>query len=609
MIPDDQVEEVRLRADIVDVISEYVPLKKSGKDYKARCPFHEERTPSFYVVPSKGFYNCFGCGESGDVFSFLMKKGGLDFVEAVRHVAGKVGIELRETRQGDEARDDPHRALYEVNAFARSFYAERLADEEEGRDARDYLASRGVDDEIVERFGLGYAPDDWRALRDAAAVHGFDDALLLEVGLLSTSEKAPEPYDRFRDRVVFPIEDLGGRVVAFGARVLGRGDKGPKYMNSPETPVYHKSDVLYGLSWSRHNIRRERAVLVVEGYMDLVSLAAAGFENVVAPLGTSMTEEHARLLSRYTKRVFLLFDSDRAGLEATFRAGDVLLAAGLSPAVVTLPPGEDPDTVVRKEGRPALQGYLDDAVDVLDRKLQILEEHDWFRDIERTRQAVDRLLPTLRAAADATLRDIYVAKVADRTGVKRETLEAEMERERPRLRAGPGTPPPRREARAATTAPRLERPLGAERSLLLILARDRERREHHLEQALKHLGPEDFTDPTYRAIFQAFLDDPELSGPPEGMDPTAARRLQDLLEDPEELLHAERVTGDSVARIRLAALARRSAMIDRAMAEARDEAEQLSLMAEQERLAREKREIGRDWSHTARMTTNPTRGE
>ncbi|MBW3534294.1 MAG: DNA primase, partial [Gemmatimonadetes bacterium] len=407
MIPDDQVEEVRLRADIVDVISDYVPLKKSGKDYKARCPFHEERTPSFYVVPSKGFYNCFGCGASGDVFSFLMKKGGLEFVEAVRHVAGKVGIELRETRQGDEARDDPNRPLYEVNAFARAFYAERLADPEEGRDARDYLTSRGVDDAIVERFGLGYAPDDWRALRDAAAVHGFDDDLLMEVGLLSTSEKAPEPYDRFRHRVVFPIEELGGRVVAFGARVLGKGDKGPKYLNSPETPVYHKGDVLYGLSWARHNIRREGAVMVVEGYMDLVSLAAAGFDNVVAPLGTSMTEEQARLLGRYTKRVFLLFDSDRAGLEATFRAGDVLLAAGLSPAVVTLPPGEDPDTVVRKEGRPALQGYLEDAVDVLDRKLQILEREGYLDRIEGRRRGIDGVLSTLRAARDPALRDIY----------------------------------------------------------------------------------------------------------------------------------------------------------------------------------------------------------
>ncbi len=389
----------------------------------------------------------------------------------------------------------------------------------------------------------------------------------------------------------------------------GLGQKGPKYLNSPDTPVYHKGDVLYGLSWARHNVRRDGAVVVVEGYMDLVSLAAAGFDNVVATLGTAMTEEHARLLARYTKRAYLLFDSDAAGLKATFRAGDVLLAEGIHPAVVTLPPGEDPDTLVRKEGRPALQELMDGALDVLDRKLVILEEHDWFKDIERTRQAVDRLLPTLRAAADPALRDIYVAKVADRTGVKRETLEAELARGASRGARRPASADrPSRRPRAAPAA-RLERPLGAERALLLILAQDRERRDEHLEQALKHLGPEDFTDPTYRAIFQSFLDDPALSVPPAGMEPAASRRLQELLEDPEELLHVDRVLGEAVARIRLAALEGRGRELDRALAEGRDDIEKTALLAEKQQLARERREIGHDWSHTARMTSNSTEGE
>jgi len=440
MIPDDVVDEVRARADIVEVIGEHVALKRAGKDFKARCPFHEERTPSFYVVPSKGFYKCFGCNESGDVFTFLMKRLGLSFVDAVKYVAERAGVEIREvSRQGGE---DPYRHLYEANSFAQEFFEKSLWDEKTGKGARAYLKGRGIGRETAERFSLGYAPDEWRALREGSAVHGIDDAVLLEVGLLIQREEGKEPYDRFRNRVIFPIESTSGRVLAFGGRVLGKGGKGmPKYLNSPESPVYHKGEVLYGLSWAKNAIRREEGALVVEGYMDAVSLTAGGIENVVAPLGTAMTEAQARLLARYCTRAFLLFDSDPAGLKATFRAGDVLLAAGLHPAVVTLPPGEDPDTIVRKEGPEAVREYLSQAVDVLDRKLQILEERDYFSSIERTRGAVDRLLPTLRAAKDPALRDIYVAKVAERTGVRRETLNAELEKgevgvpARPRARA------------------------------------------------------------------------------------------------------------------------------------------------------------------------------
>ena len=595
MIPDDVVEEVRARADIVDVVGEIVPLKKSGKEFKARCPFHEERTPSFYVVPDKGFYKCFGCGKSGDVFSFVMERLGLDFVEAVKHVAARCGVEVREVGRGRDE-EDPNRPFYEANAFARSWFQERLRDEEDGRAARAYLAGRGIDDETVERFGLGWAPDGWRGLRDAAAVHGIGDDLLLEVGLLNRSERSPEPYDRFRARIIFPIEGIGGKVVAFGGRLLGSDTRdAPKYLNSPETPVYHKGRVLYGLSWSRHAIRRQEVALVVEGYMDLVALAAAGFEHVVATLGTAMTSEHARLLERYTSRVLLLFDSDPAGLKATFRAGDTLLEAGLQPAVVTLPPGEDPDILVRSESAEALQRYRDDAVDILDRKLQILEERGWFQSTERMRMAVDRLLPTLRAAADPALRDIYVAKVSDRTRVRRETLESDILQESPR---GPGRaerPGPTR-PRASKASHHLPR-LGAERTLLLLMTKNAD----YVERAGERLGAEDFVDPGYRAIFEALLDDPELRAPPPGMDPEAARRFQELLDDPEELSHAGRVFDDAVARVRVAALDRRIGEVDRRIGAASDLDEKRVLTEEKIRLFGERRELAPDdWSTTAR---------
>ncbi len=608
MIPDAQVDEVRARADLVEIISEVVPLKKSGRDFKGNCPFHEDRSPSFYVVPSKGFYKCFGCAESGDVFSFVMKRMGLDFVDAVRYVAARSGVELREVSRSGEAEEDPFRGHYEANAFARDFYRRMLLDEHIGADARDYLTTRGIDEATAERFGLGYAPDEWRALRDAAAKHGMTDELLVEVGLLTTSEKSPEPYDRFRHRIMFPIEGPGGRVLAFGGRILGSGTrrtgKEPaKYVNTSATPIYHKGDVLYGLAWAKNAIRREGVALVVEGYMDAVSLAAAGFENVVAPLGTSFTEAQGTLLVRYSKRALLLFDSDEAGLKATFRNGDVLLAHGVHPMVVTLPAGEDPDTLVRKEGAQGLRHYLEQAVDVLDRKLQMLQEHDWFSSIERTRRALDKLLPTVRAAADPTLRDLYVSRVAERTGVRRETLEAELAKSDPSRRgpapgAGQRAPVPPRPRRAP--APSALSGLGAERVIVQVLARDHDRRQQRLESVLQHVGVEAFSDPAWRAIFQAFLDDPELDHPPAGMEEEAARRLDVLLGDRAELLHAERVFGDGLAQMRRTALERRLLEVDARMSEAQDDVEKKALAEEKAVVAQELRDIAPGWSHAAR---------
>ncbi len=599
MIPDDQVEEVRARADIVEIIGDIVPLKKSGKDYKACCPFHEEKTPSFYVVPAKGFYKCFGCGESGDVFSFLIKRLGLDFVDAVKHAAQRAGVEIREVIKGHQE-EDPFRHLYEANAFARVFFQDSLWDEKLGKEARDYLEKRGIDRETAERFSLGYAPDEWRALRDAAAHHGISDETLLEVGLLTQSQKSQEPYDRFRGRVTFSIESLGGKVLGFGGRVLDSGREGaPKYVNSPESPIYHKGDVLYGLNWAKNNIRREDTALVVEGYMDAVSLAGAGFENVVAPLGTALTSQQAALLRRYTTRVHILFDSDVAGLKATFRAGDVMLAAGVHPSVVTFPPGEDPDTIVHKEGAEGLQLHIDQAVDVLDRKLQILEERDHFSGIEQTRNAVDRLLPTLRAVQDPALRDIYVSKVSDRTGVRRETLQEELERTHS---PAPSASTPRRPAPRRVVAPTIP-PMGAERELLLLMTKDRD----WIERVGEHLGPDDFLDLGYRGAFEALLADPGLTHPPAGLPPGIAQTLEELLGDPKELGPAHRVFEESLSKIQSTALQGSLDEVDRLIQNTTDPERRDELLAEKARLGEERRELGRDWSSAARRTLKNNR--
>ena len=593
MIPDDVIAEVRARADIVDIVGESVSLKKAGREYKARCPFHEERTPSFYVVPDKGFYKCFGCGKSGSVFDFVMEQQGMDFVEAVKFVAGKAGVEVREVR-GMQPEEDPNRTLYEITAFAQSWFREQLLDEQVGAPARRYLEGRGIGLDIAERFGVGFAPDEWRAFRDAAAKHGFDEDDMKLLGLLKQSEKAREPYDGFRGRVMFPIEGMNGKTIAFGGRIL-EGD-GPKYINSPETPIFHKGHTLYGLSWAKNAIRREESALVVEGYMDVVSLAAHGFETAVAPLGTALTPDQARLLSRYCNQAFLLFDSDSAGLRATFKAGDVLLEAGVHASVVTLPDGEDPDTLVRGEGSDALRALIGDAIDVLERKIQILEQKNFFSSIERRRSAVDRLVPTLAAPLDATLRDLYVDRVAEATGVRRQTLEKEVEQLRSSQRERDFVPSPAAPRRASTD---VMSQMGPERQLLKVMTRGAD----WVERAAELIAAEDFDDPHHRAIFRALLEDPELRATPASMEPVTRDRFDEIRDDPEELSHGLDVFTKSVTRMRVRALDRRIQEVQRNIEAATDQDEKLQLARTKSRLAAEKREL--DSNYWASATRRP----
>jgi DNA primase len=598
MIPEPIIDEVRARADIVEIVGEQVPLKRAGKDFRALCPFHHEKTPSFYVVPAKGFYKCFGCGESGDVFTFLMKRAGLSFQDAVRELARRVGVEVPDPRSDRDA-DDPHRGLYEAIAFADDFFRRSLADPARGERARQYLEKRGIDQSAVDRFGLGFAPDGWRQLREEAHRHGMEDDVLLAAGLIKESDRGEEPYDRFRDRLTFPILELGGRAVGFGGRLLGRSETAPKYLNSPETPIYHKGNLLYGLNWSKGAIRREGAALLVEGFMDYVSLASRGIEHVAAGLGTALTTAQANLLARYTGKALLLYDSDTAGLRATFRTADALLQAGVHPLVVSLPTGEDPDSIVRSGGAPALAPHLDGATDVLERKLQMLEERGFFDDIEGIRRALDRLLPTLRAAVDPALRDIYTARVAQRTGVRRETLERELTRapagwreggdtgsdHQHRTRAGP-------QRQSTTVTDRF----GAERILLKVLIADRSR----VPQARLDVDPALIGDPRHREIFCALEADnaekPALS--------TAAAAVWDRLaiEMGEVQDGAEQMYVQVVASLRLTELDLQDSFLEAQLA-ACDESQKTAIVQRKHEIRMQRREL----SETLRLGMKPGR--
>jgi DNA primase len=582
MIPEPIIDEVRARADIVEVVGEVVPLKRAGKDFRALCPFHHEKTPSFYVVPAKGFYKCFGCGETGDVFTFLMKRDGLTFQDAVRELARRVGVDVPDPRAGREA-DEPNRPLYEAVAFADDFFRRQLHDGDAGTKVRSYLHERGIPDAAVERFGLGYAPDSWRALREEAHRHGIEDEVLHAAGLIKESERGDEPYDRFRDRLIFPIAELGGRVVAFGGRIMARKENAPKYLNSPETTIYHKGDLLYGLNWAKGAIRREGAALLVEGYMDYISLAARGIEHVVAGLGTALTVAQANLLARYSGKALLLYDSDAAGLRATFRTADALLQAGIHPLVVTLPTGQDPDSIVRRGGAEALAPQLDGALDVLEKKLQMLEERGFFDDIEGVRRALDRLLPTLRATVDPALRDIYTSRVAQRTGVRRETLERELDRA-----AGPpgGSSEPRSGGRPHTgrgagdrqPAPRQD--WAAERLLLVVLLTDPSRGV----EARRLVAPEDLRDARHREIYQALLEQAEAGEL--RLSTAAAALAAELRGRSPEIVDANGSFESAVADIQLEGLSVRQKYVDDQLRRAPPE-RQTALVMEKMELKRE----------------------
>lgn len=598
MIPDDVVSEVRARADIVDIIGEFVELKKAGKEFKGLSPFKNERTPSFCVIPDKGFFHDFSSGKSGDVFAFLMDHQGMSFVDAVKYAGARSGIEVREVSKG-QADEDPLRPYYEACAFAKDFYERQLWGDG-GAQAREYLKGRGIDEEIAKRYGLGLAPDEWRAFLEAASVHGLDQRILLDLGLLKKSEKREEPYDAFRNRILFPIESRSGRVVAFGGRLLGESRKGaPKYLNSPESQIYHKGTMLYGLGWAKNHIRRAKEVILVEGYMDVVSLGSVGILNAVASLGTALTEQQAELLKSYAQRVLLLYDSDAAGLRATFKGADLLLRHGLRPLVVTLPDGEDPDSVAQSGGAEEVNLHLKAAVDVLDRKIQILEEKDYFSSIERTRGALDRLLPTLRAVADPQLRDLYLAKVSEVTGVREQTLETE-------LRQQAKTPPPAPPSvqRRPRPVPRIPR-LGAERDLVQLLLHDRA----WVEPAVEKIGPSDLEDPNYRAIFEALVADSALTQTPDEFSEAAAQVYESLMTGPGPGGSASQIFQETVRSLHVRQLDRSIEALTERIRLAPDDSDRLALVQEKMRLTKERQSLGLDWRMSARSALRERNGE
>ncbi|HLE18777.1 MAG TPA: DNA primase, partial [Syntrophales bacterium] len=367
-IPDDKIEEIKKRADIVELVSEYVTLKKAGRNFLGICPFHSEKTPSFTVNREKQMYYCFGCGEGGHVFTFLMKMSNMTFPEAARHLAKKTGVVIpeRTMTQKERSQYSAREKINSINEMATVYFVRNIASPA-GQRARDYLKARGISDDVVREFRLGYAGDGWRTLKNFFDQKHIPSEIIIQAGLVvSKNETDGEGscYDRFRERLIFPIEDESGRVIAFGGRVIGDGE--PKYLNSPETPVFSKGKNLYGLNRGKESIRKNGYAILVEGYFDLIALWNVGITNVVATLGTALTKEQVELIRRYTGRIVVLFDPDEAGKKALERSLQLFLAGGLQTKVVVLPERYDPDDFVRKFGRKSLEEIISNAPSMVD---------------------------------------------------------------------------------------------------------------------------------------------------------------------------------------------------------------------------------------------------
>lgn len=419
--------EVRQRANIVEVISETVMLSKKGKEFTGRCPFHNEKTPSFYVNPDKGIFKCFGCGEGGDVFAFVQKAKGINFVDTVRELANRYGVRLIETVE-EKQFYDRRAQFFNLYEAACNYYVQLLKDPTDGATARKYLEGRGITDEIVDRFKLGFAPNAWDGLlRYLTNSLKVSEATLEEAGLVRRRAEATGVYDLFRNRLMVPIMDDQGRVIAFGGRTLG--DDQVKYLNSPETPIYVKGQHLYGFNLAKESIKAKDGVVVVEGYFDAIALHQYGFDNAVATLGTALTEQQAKMLVRYTesRRVYLSFDSDAAGMKAVERGAETLNqiaeGVGLNLRVIRIPGGKDPDECLRSEGgQEAFQKAMAEAPPLVDYELrEVLKDADTSSHIGRI-DAASKIVPILAQINNPMVRGEYIRMFAMEVGAKEEEL-------------------------------------------------------------------------------------------------------------------------------------------------------------------------------------------
>jgi DNA primase len=486
MIPDDKVREVRERAPIVEIISEYMSLRKSGANYQGLCPFHGEKTPSFNVNPARGIFHCFGCGAGGNVVSFVMRMEGMNFPTALKFLAKRVGVDIpeRPLTRDEKRKVDEQDQLYSINEIAAQYYRRVLETDEAGAAGRSYLQRRGVDDGTAATYRMGFAPEGWDNLARHLSRKGVAAEDAEKLGLLRKREGRDGYYDTFRNRLLFTISDLHGRAIGFGGRVMD--DSLPKYINSPESPIYRKSEVLFGLDLAKKGMREQGSAIIVEGYFDHLALYRAGHTNVIATCGTALTPGHLKVLRRYAEKVYMLFDGDEAGRKATVRSMELFLEEGFPARVVEVPSGDDPDTFIGREGAAAFAPLLETAQPIFEFFYRGLIRTTDTRGVEGKVAFVNEVAPRLLKISDPLERELYEKEICRAVGIEQGMLRKKV-----------GTAPTQRpQARPAT-----RESAGTEEILLTLMVKFPEVVDRVREQ-----GPEALFTPGHLAVAQAILE-------------------------------------------------------------------------------------------------------
>ena len=426
-IPESKIEEIRNSVSVVDVISEYVQLRKRGKNYIGLCPFHNEKTPSFTVTEEKQIYHCFGCHQGGNVFKFLMDYKKISFVEAVQEIAEQQGIEINYDNEGYNEKQSEQEIFYDINTEVARYFLNNLLNDAEGEIAREYFQKRNLKVQTMRAFGLGYAHNGYENLVNFLKEKNIDLEKAVQLGVIGRN-KDGRVFDKLPGRIIFPIFSPNGRVVAFAGRKLREDDSGGKYINSPESLIYIKGRILYGLSHAKDEIRKLDKAIIVEGYMDLISLYQAGVKNVVAVSGTALTDDQAQLLSRYTKNVVLLFDADTAGIKASMRSIEILLKRDFDVKISTLPKGEDPDSYVNKFGKEAFDEIIKRAENFLEYQTEYYETQGMFDDPIKMAEAIRELVKPIALVDDELKRNLLIRNIARKFNLREKLLETELDK-------------------------------------------------------------------------------------------------------------------------------------------------------------------------------------
>lgn len=512
------LERVRSANDIVEIVAEQVQLKRQGREYVGLCPFHQEKSPSFFVSPEKQMFYCFGCQAGGDVIRFVMDSQRLSFLEAVERLADRAGLAMP-AGEGDTRERQHKQEGYQLNELAARYFAWRL-ERPEGQVARDYIQKRRLNQETVKQFALGFAGPEWDHLTALLRKRGYDPRALVKWGLSRPGSGNGQYLDLFRQRLIFPIFDSKGKVIAFGGRILGEGQ--PKYLNTPETPLFDKGGNLYGLYQARQSIQQQNLAIIVEGYMDVLSLYQQGITNVVAPLGTALTEQHGKLLRRYTDRVIIAFDTDQAGQKAALRSLDLLLGLGLEVRVLVLPEGKDPDEYLYRHSADEFRSLLAQALDVIDFKLKLCGEKYDLKSLTGKRQALQLIIPSLAVTRDRLGREEYIRRLCQDLNLSWDIIESELRvflRERDKIVKNRHTIDIENQNKPAAL------PMDGLVKAEWWLARLVVEFPQYWQQVEASLGSSPWLDPQLAAVMRVWLDSEQLPGGDLELGPMVARLL------------------------------------------------------------------------------------